>query len=43
MPLFARGSIYLGDERFSRDFRRKQCSYMSLSALLTKQAIHVFE
>ena len=43
MPLFARGLIHLGDERLGRDSRRKQCSYVSLLALLTEQAIHVFE
>ena len=43
MPLFYRGLIHLGDERLSRDSRRKQCSYVNLLAFLTEQSIQVFE
>ena len=41
MSLLSRGSIHQGHERFSGDSRGKQCSFMSLSALLTAQAISV--
>ena len=41
MSLRSRGSIHQGHERFSGDSRGKQCSFMSLSALLTAQAISV--
>ncbi len=37
MPLFTCGSVHQGDERFSSDFRGKQCSFISLMALLSKQ------
>ena len=30
MPLFTCGSVHQGDERFSSDFRGKQCSFTSL-------------
>ena len=43
MSLFACGSIHQGHERFGRQSRGKQCSFMSLSALLTAQAIPVIE
>ena len=41
MSLFACGSIHQGHERFGRQSRGKQCSFMSLSALLTAQTISV--
>jgi hypothetical protein len=43
MSLFARASIHQGHECFSVQSRGKQCSFMSLSALLTAQSIPVFE
>lgn len=43
MPLFACGSIHQGNERFSSESRGRQCSYISLSALLVDQTIPVFE
>ena len=43
MPLFIHGSIHLGDKCFSHDSHGKQCSYMSLLALLTEEAIHIFK
>ena len=39
MPLFAFGTIHQGHESFSVESRGKQCSFISLSALLTAQAI----
>jgi hypothetical protein len=35
MSLLASGSIHQGHERFSAQSRGKQCSFMSLSAILT--------
>ena len=43
MSLFVCGSIHQGHHRFSSQSRGKQCSFMSLSALLTAQVIPVFE
>ena len=43
MSLFARASIHQGHECFSVQSRGKQCSFMSLSALLAAQSIPVFE
>ena len=43
MSLFACASIHQGDEQFSVQSRGKQCSFMSLSALLTAQTIPVTE
>ena len=37
MPLFTCGSVHQGDERFRSDFSGKQCSFISLIALLSKQ------
>ena len=37
MPLFTCRSVHQGDERFNSDFRGKQCSFISLMALLSKQ------
>ena len=39
MSLLSRGSIHQGHEGFSGQSRGKQCSFMSLSALLTTQTI----
>ena len=41
MFLLSRGSIHQGHGRFSVNSRGKQCSFMSLSAMLTAQAISV--
>ena len=41
MSLLSWGSIHQGHERFSGDSRGKQCSFMSLSALLTAQTVSV--
>ena len=43
MCLLSRGSIHQGHEGFSGQSRGKQCSFMSLSALLTAQTIPVIE
>ena len=43
MSLLSRGSIHQGHEGFSGQSRGKQCSFMSLSALLTAQTIPVIE
>jgi hypothetical protein len=43
MSLFACASIHQGHECFSVHSRGKQCSFMSLSALLTAQTIPVTE
>ena len=43
MPLLACGSIHQGHERFSCQSRGKQCSFTSLSVLLSEQAIPVLE
>ena len=43
MSLLSRGSIHQGHECFSGQSRGKQCSFMSLSALLTAQTIPVIE
>ena len=39
MRLLACGSIHQGHERFSSQSRGKQCSFMSLSALLAAQTV----
>ena len=43
MSLLSHGSIHQGHEGFSGQSRGKQCSFMSLSALLTAQTIPVIE
>ena len=43
MSLLACGSIHQGHERFKGQSREKQCSSMSLSALLNAQNIPVIE
>ncbi len=37
MAIFLPSNIHQGDERFSVQSRRKQCAFMSLSAVLTAQ------
>ncbi len=39
MPLFTCGSVHQGDERFRSDFRGKQCSFISLIALLSNNSL----
>ena len=41
MSLLSRESIHQGNEGFSAQSRGKQCSFMSLSALLTAQTIQL--
>ena len=43
MSLLSRGNIHQGHEGFSGQSREKQCSFMSLSSLLTAQTIPVIE
>ena len=43
MSLLSRESIHQGHEGFSGQSRGKQCTFMSLSALLTAQTISVIE
>jgi hypothetical protein len=43
MSLVASGSIHQGHGLFSEQSRGKQCSFMCLSALLTAQAMPVFQ
>lgn len=43
MPQLARGCTNQGDESINRDSRGKQCPHISLLALLSEQAISVFE